>query len=88
MVVLSDFLERTEWVALDRLAGRHDVIAMQLSDPRERVLPPVGLVTLWDPESGDWLVADADDPALRAHFQAERHAFDEASRNALRRPWG
>ncbi len=78
VVVLSDFLERTEWVALDRLAGRHDVIAMQLSDPRERVLPPVGLVTLWDPESGDWLVADADDPALRAHFQAERHAFDEA----------
>jgi uncharacterized protein (DUF58 family) len=78
VVVLSDFLERTDWEALDRLAGRHDVIAMQLSDPRERVLLPVGLVTLWDPESGDWLVADADDPALRAHFQAERHAFDEA----------
>lgn len=77
VVVLSDFLEQTQWAALNRLGWRHEVIAVQLSDPRERELPPVGLVTLWDPESGDWRVADADDPGLRASFKAERHAFDE-----------
>jgi uncharacterized protein (DUF58 family) len=77
VVVLSDFLDPAEWVGLDRLAWRHDVIAMQLTDPRERELPAVGLVTLWDPESGDWRVIDADDPAVRASFHAERQAFDD-----------
>lgn len=78
VVVLSDFLDQTEWAGLDRLAWRHDVIAVQLTDPRERELPAVGLVTLWDPESGQWRVVDADDPETRARFHAERQAFDEA----------
>lgn len=78
VVVLSDFLDPAQWTGLDRLAWRHDVIAMQLSDPRERELPPVGLATLWDPESGDWRVVDADDPLLRERFQEERAAFDLA----------
>jgi len=77
VVVLSDFLDQSEWAALDRLSFRHDVIAMQLTDPRERELPPVGLVTLWDPESNDWQVVDADDPDVRAAFHVERQAFDE-----------
>ena len=34
--------------ALGRLARRHDLIAIQVVDPRERELPDVGLVTLWD----------------------------------------
>ncbi len=78
VVVLSDFLDPAQWTGLDRLAWRHDVIAMQLSDPRERELPPVGLVTLWDPESGDWRVVDTDDPLLRERFREERAAFDLA----------
>lgn len=77
VVVLSDFLDQSEWTALDRLAWRHEVIAMQITDPRERELPAVGLVTLWDPESGDWRVVDADDPAVREQFRAERQAFDD-----------
>jgi uncharacterized protein (DUF58 family) len=77
VVVLSDFLDQSEWAALDRLAWRHDVIAMQLTDPRERELPPVGLITLWDPESGDWQVVDSDDPTVRTRFRAERQAFDD-----------
>lgn len=78
VVVLSDFLDLEQWRGLDRLAWRHDVIAMQLTDPRERTLPAVGLVTLWDPESGDWQVVDAGDPEVRERFAEARHAFDEA----------
>jgi uncharacterized protein (DUF58 family) len=77
VVVLSDFLDREQWPALDRLAWRHDLIAMQVSDPRERTLPPVGLVTLWDPESGDWQLVDTSNAAERAHFHRERQAFDD-----------
>ena len=78
VVLLSDFLDRSEWPALDRLAHRHDVMAMQLTDPRERELPAVGLVTLWDPESGNWQVVDADRAEIRDRFRAARTEFDEA----------
>jgi uncharacterized protein (DUF58 family) len=78
VVVLSDFLDPAGWAGLDRLASRHDVIAIQLSDPRERDLPAIGLVTLWDPESGEWRVVDAGAPRIRSAFHAERRAFDEA----------
>jgi uncharacterized protein (DUF58 family) len=77
VVLISDFLDRQQWTALDRLAHRHDVIAVQLTDPRERELPAVGLVTLWDPESGQHLVVDADEPDVRDGFRAARAAFDE-----------
>lgn len=77
IVLISDFLDRAQWPALDQLAHRHDVVAMQLTDPRERELPAVGLVTLWDPESGDHVVVDADEPDVREGFRAARAAFDE-----------
>lgn len=78
VVLLSDFLDRSQWPALDRLAHRHDVMAMQLTDPRERELPEVGLVTLMDPETGDWQVVDVDRPEVRDQFRAARAEFDEA----------
>jgi uncharacterized protein (DUF58 family) len=78
VVLLSDFLDRSQWPALDRLAHRHDVMAMQLTDPRERELPPVGLVTLVDPETGEWQVVDVDRPQIRDQFRAARAEFDEA----------
>jgi uncharacterized protein (DUF58 family) len=78
VVLLSDFLDRSQWPALDRLAHRHDVMAMQLTDPRERELPGVGLVALYDPETGEWDVVDADRPEIRDGYRAARAEFDEA----------
>jgi len=78
VVVLSDFLDPDQWPALERLSTRHDVVALQLTDPRERELPDVGLTTLWDPETDDWLVADTSDPGIRARFHAARTACDAA----------
>lgn len=78
VVLLSDFLDRSQWTALDRLAHRHDVMAMQLVDPRERELPPVGLVTLYDPETGEWETVDADLPEIRDGYRAARAEFDES----------
>jgi uncharacterized protein (DUF58 family) len=72
VVVLSDFLDPSGWAALDRLASRHDVVAIQVVDPRERELPRVGLATLWDPESDDWVVVDTDEPAVRERYREAR----------------
>jgi uncharacterized protein (DUF58 family) len=53
VVVISDFLVAPGWELPLRVLGqRHDVLAVQLSDPRERELPNVGMVVLRDPATG------------------------------------
>ncbi|GIJ52571.1 DUF58 domain-containing protein [Virgisporangium aurantiacum] len=56
VVIVSDFLddgESADWVQpLRRLAARHQVLAVEVLDPRELELPDVGLLTLVDPETG------------------------------------
>ncbi|MFD9947876.1 DUF58 domain-containing protein [Nonomuraea sp. NPDC059023] len=54
VVVVSDFLDPPEtWEPeLRRLAVRHQVLAVEVLDPRELALPDVGLLTLMDPETG------------------------------------
>ncbi len=52
-VVISDFLGEINWErSLRALSGRHDLLAVEILDPRDLELPDVGLVTLLDPESG------------------------------------
>jgi len=71
ILVISDFLAADAWQPmLRRLALRHEVIAVRLGDPRERELPDVGVITLQDPESGEQLVVDTADRALRERFDA------------------
>jgi uncharacterized protein (DUF58 family) len=81
--LLSDFLGSGYQSPLARLARRHDLIAIQVTDPRERALPDVGLVTLWDPESGSWRVVDTADAGLRERFSSRAAAFDAALERTL-----
>jgi uncharacterized protein (DUF58 family) len=82
--LVSDFLGTGYDPPLARLARRHDLIAIQLTDPRERELPEVGLVTLWDPEGGDWRVVDTGDAGVRERFRGRAAAFDAALERRLR----
>ncbi len=55
VVVVSDFLDEdvAAWEKeLRRLATRHEVLAMEIVDPRELELPDVGLLAVVDPETG------------------------------------
>lgn len=53
VVVVSDFLSADGWDrALRGLAGRHEVLAVEVVDPRELELPAVGMLTVVDPETG------------------------------------
>jgi uncharacterized protein (DUF58 family) len=81
--VVSDFMATGYEAALARLARRHDVIAVQIVDPRERALPDVGLVTLWDPESGDWRVVDTGDSQVRERFRERSESFDRGLERLL-----
>jgi uncharacterized protein (DUF58 family) len=83
--VVSDFLAMGYEAPLGRLARRHDVIALQLRDRRERELPDIGLATLWDPESDRWRVVDTADQRLRNHFRRKAEEFDATLERELRR---
>ena len=52
---------------LDR---RHEVVALTVRDPRERELPPAGMVTLEDPETGQVWLVDTSPSDVRARYAA------------------
>jgi uncharacterized protein (DUF58 family) len=71
VVVVSDFRGPLDWRRpLLELAGRHDVLAVEIRDPREERLPNVGDLWLVDPETGEQLRVDTRDRRLRDRFAA------------------
>jgi uncharacterized protein (DUF58 family) len=79
VVVVSDFRGERDWRRpLLQVAGRHEVVAVEVRDPREQSLEPAGTLWLVDPENGRELRVDTDDPGLRARF-AEAAAEERAS---------
>ena len=84
LFVVSDFMTTGYHSALGRLARKHDVIAVQLTDPRERVLPDAGLVTLRDPETGAWRYVDTGSEAVRSAFHERMAGFDLELERSLR----
>jgi uncharacterized protein (DUF58 family) len=69
VVVVSDFRGSPDWRRpLLELAGHHDVIAVEIRDPREQELTNVGLLYLVDPETGRQLRVDTRSRRLRERF--------------------
>ncbi|HEV8639390.1 MAG TPA: DUF58 domain-containing protein [Chloroflexota bacterium] len=86
VVVVSDLFVAPGWQRpLARLARRHEVVAVRLADPRDDELPDVGVVAFEDPETGDQVLVDTGDPALRARFAAAARAEAERVRRDLSR---
>jgi len=58
--LISDF-QATNYETNVKLARqKHDLVAISISDPRERDLPKIGLINLRDSESGETLLVDTD----------------------------
>ena len=80
--LLSDFLnsKRDDEALNDALkiaTARHDIIALKVSDPREREMPDVGIVELQDAETARKVWVDTSSSAVRDHYAsswAEREA--------------
>jgi uncharacterized protein (DUF58 family) len=85
IAVVSDFRGPRDWRrSLLGLAGRHDVVAVEIRDPREETLPSVGTLRLVDPETGKQLRVDTSSERLRTRY-AEAAA---AERLELARTFG
>lgn len=86
VTLITDFLGSDGWQKpLSSLAIRHEVVAVWISDPRERDIPDVGVVTFEDPENGQQILIDTGDPRLRARFQDAANQQREEIRTTLRR---
>jgi len=68
--VVSDFHGPSAWVdPMRRLAIRHDVIAVRITDPLERELPRAGLVEFEEIGTRSRLEVDTDSGRVRAEWQ-------------------
>lgn len=85
VVVISDFLVEPGWELPVRVLGRrHDVLAMQITDPRDFELPNVGLVTLRDPATGAEREVATQKKAVREAFAAAAADRQERIESELR----
>jgi uncharacterized protein (DUF58 family) len=67
--VVSDFLTQGYEHALRVASKRHDVIPIEIFDPREQELPNVGVTLFEDLESGEVLEVDTSDARVREAYK-------------------
>ena len=65
MFLISDFLDDGYLQVLRHANRKHDVVSVLITDPREELMPPAGLVTLEDAETGRTRVVDTRSPGFR-----------------------
>ena len=86
--LLSDFLnsKRDDEALNDALkiaTSRHDIIALKVSDPREKEMPDVGIVELQDAETARKVWVDTSSSAVRDHYAKAWAERDEKTREQL-----
>ncbi len=71
--LLSDFEDDGKWKDSAKiLAGKHDLVALHIVDPRERELPDAGWFAAEDPETGEVTWVDSSSTMLRDAFKHSR----------------
>ena len=86
--LLSDFLnsKRDDEALNDALkiaTSRHDIIALKVTDPREREMPDVGIVELQDAETARKVWVDTSSRAVRDHYAASWAEREAKTRDLL-----
>ena len=86
--ILSDFInsKRDDAALNDALkiaTSRHDIMALKVTDPREREMPDVGIVELQDAETGRKVWVDTASRAVREHYALEQVAREIKTRDML-----
>ncbi len=83
--LISDFLGDDFDRSLGLLAGRHDVVALRLVDPRHRGVPSVGLIRWDDAEEGGQVLVDSSAPAVREMMERRYEERSQFLRGMLMR---
>lgn len=80
--VISDFFDKGYERPLSIANKKHDIIAITVTDPRESVLPDVGIVRLRDAETGEDFAVDTSRAGVRRQYETENRRRVE-ERNKL-----
>lgn len=84
--VVSDFISTPGWErSLTLLSQKHEVIAIQLFDPREVSLPDVGPLVLEDAETGEQIYVDTHDKKFRQQFFLAAKKREKDLKDAFKR---
>ncbi len=83
--LVSDFLDRDYSTNLSLTGKRHDLVAVEIVDPAEAELAPMGLVEMQDPESGEHFLVDTNSNTWQERYRSIRSAFDEERQTFLRK---
>ncbi|MFC2089090.1 DUF58 domain-containing protein, partial [Calditrichota bacterium] len=69
--LISDFLTENYEKAIQVANKKHDIIAVDIIDPREVELPNVGFLELEDAETGETVLVDTSNSGIRGSFFSE-----------------
>lgn len=84
LFLISDFFDDGYLDVLRHANRKHDVVAALIEDPREVDMPPAGLVTLEDAETGATRLVDTHSPAFRRELADRAHRRRDVLRDQLR----
>lgn len=82
---ISDFQAPDFSQTLAISGRRHDFVAIQIRDERERALPNIGIITLEDAETGEQIEINTSDRTTRTRFTQEAEDHDSDLARTLRR---
>jgi uncharacterized protein (DUF58 family) len=75
--VISDFMDKGFEQALRIASRKHDIVAVRVFDQRETEIPKMGLVKVFNKESGKSMWIDTNDPGLRSNYSSNWHRHDQ-----------
>jgi uncharacterized protein (DUF58 family) len=83
--LISDFIADQYEKPLKVVSAKHDLIPIQIVDPREEELPDIGLALVEDLETGELVEVDTSDSNVRADYARETQRQRAAREHLFRR---
>ena len=66
--LISDFYDKNYEDALKIASKKHDIVAIRITDEKEKTLPNLGLIKMYDPESRQAMWIDSSSKEVRSDF--------------------
>jgi uncharacterized protein (DUF58 family) len=83
--VISDFMDKGFEQALRIASRKHDIVAVRVYDQRETEIPKMGLVKVFNKETGKSMWIDTNDPGLRSNYSSYWHRHDQSLNQVFKR---
>lgn len=74
--LISDYIDEHDYLDAMKIAGnKHDLVALRVFDDRDVKLPPVGLLRVNDPETGQSMIIDTNQKKVREKYENHYRNF-------------